>query len=152
MLPGLQARAVIARFKNPMNQLKALYRFITLGLRGNPLLLGVLTDERRFGYPSPDERNRRRQRLLQSVGGLIDDILADGIRRLIFRVGRYHDTRRLLLSIYGSLLSAIDSDHFEELTQDMLLLMDRGLRRRLTLTRTANSLDRQARTRERRDR
>lgn len=148
----LQARAVIARFKNPMNQLKALYRFITLGLRGNPLLLGVLTDERRFGYPSPDERNRRRQRLLQSVGGLIDDILADGIRRLIFRVGRYHDTRRLLLSIYGALLSAIDSDHFEELTQDMLLLMDRGLRRRLTLTRRANSLDRQARTRERRDR
>ena len=147
-----QARAVIARFKNPMNQLKALYRFITLGLRGNPLLLGVLTDERRFGYPSPDERNRRRQRLLQSVGGLIDDILADGIRRLIFRVGRYHDTRRLLLSIYGALLSAIDSDHFEELTQDMLLLMDRGLRRRLTLTRRANSLDRQARTRERRDR
>ena len=147
-----QARAVIARFKNPMNQLKALYRFITLGLLGNPLLLGVLTDERRFGYPSPDERNRRRQRLLQSVGGLIDDILADGIRRLIFRVGRYHDTRRLLLSIYGALLSAIDSDHFEELTQDMLLLMDRGLRRRLTLTRTANSLDRQARTRERRDR
>lgn len=148
----LQARHVIARFKNPMNQLKALYRFITLGLRGNPLLLGVLTDERRFGYPSPDARNRRRQRLLQSVGGLIDDILADGIRRLIFRVGRYHDTRRLLLSIYGALLSAIDSDHFEELTQDMLLLMDRGLRRRLTLTRTANSLDRQARTRERRDR
>ena len=147
-----QARAVIARFKNPMNQLKALYRFITLGLRGNPLLLGVLTDERRFGYPSPDERNRRRQRLLQSVGGLIDEILADGIRRLIFRVGRYHDTRRLLLSIYGALLSAIDSDHFEELTQDMLLLMDRGLRRRLTLTRRANSLDRQARTRERRDR
>ena len=148
----LQARSVIARFKNPMNQLKALYRFITLGLRRNPLLLGVLTDERRFGYPSPDERNRRRQRLLQSIGGLIDDILADGIRRLIFRVGRYHDTRRLLLSIYGALLSAIDSDHFEELTQDMLLLMDRGLRRRLTLTRTANSLDRQARTRERRDR
>ena len=148
----LQARAVISRFKNPMNQLKALYRYITLGLRANPLLLGVLTDERRFGYPSPDERNRRRQRLLQSVGGLIDDILADGIRRLIFRVGRYHDTRRLLLSIYGALLSAIDSDHFEELTQDMLLLMDRGLRRRLTLTRTANSLDRQARTRERRDR
>ena len=147
-----QARAVIARFKNPMNQLKALYRFITLGLLGNPLLLGVLTDERRFGYPSPDERNRRRQRLLQSVGGLIDDILADGIRRLIFRVGRYHDTRRLLLSIYGALLSAIDSDHFEELTQDMLLLMDRGLRRRLTLTRRANSLDRQSRTRERRDR
>lgn len=147
-----QARAVIARFKNPMNQLKALYRFITLGLRGNPLLLGVLTDERRFGYPSPDERNRRRQRLLQSVGGLIDEILADGIRRLIFRVGRYHDTRRMLLSIYGALLSAIDSDHFEELTQDMLLLMDRGLRRRLTLTRRANSLDRQARTRERRDR
>ena len=34
----------------------------------------------------------------------------------------------------------------------MLLLMDRGLRRRLTLTRRANSLDRQARTRERRDR
>lgn len=149
----LQARQVTARFKNPMNQLKALFRFITLGLRSNPLLLAVLTDERRFGYPSPDERNRRRQRLLQSVGGLIDDILADGIRRLIFRVGRYHDTRRLLLSIYGALISAIGSDDFEQLTQDMLLLMDRGLRRRLTLTARSSRLDRQqARTRERRDR
>ena len=145
----LQARRVTARFKNPMNQLKALFRFITLGLRSNPLLLAVLTDERRFGYPSPDERDRRRQRLLQSVGGLIDDILADGIRRLIFRVGRYHDARRLLLSIYGALIAAIDSDDFEQLTQDMLLLMDRGLRRRLTLTGRANRRDRrQARTRE----
>ena len=145
----LQARRVTARFKNPMNQLKALFRFITLGLRSNPLLLAVLTDERRFGYPSPDERDRRRQRLLQSVGGLIDDILADGIRRLIFRVGRYHDARRLLLSIYGALIAAIDSEDFEQLTQDMLLLMDRGLRRRLTLTGRANRRDRrQARTRE----
>ena len=145
----LQARRVTARFKNPMNQLKALFRFITLGLRSNPLLLAVLTDERRFGYPSPDERDRRRQRLLQSVGGLIDDILADGIRRLIFRVGRSHDARRLLLSIYGALIAAIDSDDFEQLTQDMLLLMDRGLRRRLTLTGRANRRDRrQARTQE----
>ena len=149
----LQARRVTARFKNPMNQLKALFRFITLGLRSNPLLLAVLTDERRFGYPSPDERDRRRQRLLQSVGGLIDDILADGIRRLIFRVGRYHDARRLLLSIYGALIAAIDSEDFEQLTQDMLLLMDRGLRRRLTLTGRANRRDRrQGRTREARTR
>ncbi len=148
-----QARQVISRFKNPMNQLKALFRFITLGLRRNPLLLAVLTDDRRFGYPSPEERDRRRRRLLQSVGTLVDEILADGIRRLIFRVGRYHDARRLLLSIYGALLSAIDSDHFEELAQDMLLLMDRGLRRRLTLTARSSRLDRQqARTRERRDR
>ena len=149
----LQARAVISRFKNPMNQLKALFRFITLGLRRNPLLLGVLTDDRRFGSPSPEERDRRRLRLLQSVGALIDDILADGIRRLTFRVGRYHDARRMLIAIYGALLSAIDSDHFEELAQDMLLLMDRGLRRRLTLTARASRLDRQqGRTRERRDR
>ncbi len=145
-----QARQVISRFKNPMNQLKALFRFITLGLRSNPLLLGVLTDARRFGYPSPEERARRRRLLLQSVGGLIDEILADGVRRLIFRVGRYHDARRLVISIYGTLLTEIDSDHFEELTQDMLLLMDRGLRRRLTLTGRANRLDRRpARTRER---
>lgn len=145
-----EARQTISRLKNPMNQLKALFRFITLRLRSNPLLLGVLTDGRRFGYPSPEERDRRRRLLLQSVGALIDDILSDGVRRLIFRVGRYHDARRLLISIYAALLTEIDSDHFEELTRDMLLLMDRGLRRRLTLTGRANRLERrQARTRER---
>lgn len=148
-----QARQVISRFKNPMNQLKALFRFITLGLRSNPLLLGVLTNARRLGSPSPAERDRRRRVLLQSVGALIDDILADGIRRLTFRVGRYHDARRLLVSVYGALLSEIDSDRIEELTQDMLLFMDRGLRRRITLSGRANRLDRrQARTRERADR
>jgi AcrR family transcriptional regulator len=148
-----QARQVISRFKNPMNQLKALFRFITLGIRSNSLLLGVLTNARRFGSPSPAERDRRRRVLLQSVGGLIDDILADGIRRLTFRVGRYHDARRLLVSVYGALLSEIDSDRIEELTQDMLLFMDRGLRRRITLSGRANRLDRrQARTRERSDR
>ena len=148
-----EARQVVSRFKNPMNQLKALFRFITQGLRRNPLLLGILTDTRQFGYPSPEERARRRQLLLQSVGGLIDDILSDGVRRLIFRVGRYHDTRRLLISVYTSLLSDIDSDHFEELTQDLLLLIDRGLRRRITLTKRANRLDRyQARLTERPDR
>ena len=148
-----QARQVISRFKNPMNQLKALFRFITLGIRSNSLLLGVLTNARRFGSPSPAERDRRRRVLLQSVGGLIDDILADGIRRLTFRVGRYHDARRLLVSVYGALLSEIDSDRIEELTQDMLLFMDRGLRRRITLSGRANRLDRrQARTRERADR
>ena len=148
-----QARQAISRFKNPMNQLKALFRFITLGLRSNPLLLGVLTDARRFGSPSPAERDRRRRLLLQSVGGLIDDILADGIRRLTFRVGRYHDARRLLVSVYGALLSEIDSDRIEELTQDMLLFMDRGLRRRITLSGRANRLDRRhARTREPADR
>ena len=148
-----QARQVISRFKNPMNQLKALFRFITLGIRSNSLLLGVLTNARRFGSPSPAERDRRRRVLLQSVGGLIDDIVADGIRRLTFRVGRYHDARRLLVSVYGALLSEIDSDRIEELTQDMLLFMDRGLRRRITLSGRANRLDRrQARTRERADR
>ena len=148
-----QARQVISRFPNPMHQLKALFRFITLGIRSNSLLLGVLTNARRFGSPSPAERDRRRRVLLQSVGGLIDDILADGIRRLTFRVGRYHDARRLLVSVYGALLSEIDSDRIEELTQDMLLFMDRGLRRRITLSGRANRLDRrQARTRERADR
>ena len=139
---GIQeARLVISRFKNPMNQLKALFRFITLGLRNNALLLGVLTDTRRFGYPSPAERDLRRRQLMLSVGRLLDEILEEGARRLIFRVGRYHDTRRLLISVYSSLLTDIDSQHFEEITQDMLLLIDRGLRRRLTLTKRANRSD-----------
>lgn len=136
-----QARQVIARFKNPMNQLKALYRFITLGLRRNPLLLGVLTGARRFGFPSPEERDRRRRLLLTAVGEMIDDILSDGSRRRAFRVGRYHDARRLLVTVYGALLTEIGSDRIEELTQDVLLLMERGLRRRLTLSGRVNRLD-----------
>ena len=147
-----EARRVIERLKSPMNQLKALYRFITLGLRRNPLLRGVLTDTRKFGYPSPVERERRRGALLQSVGELVDSILADGTRRRTFRVGRFNDPGRLLVSIYGALLAELDSDYIEELTQDMLLLMERGLRRRLALAgrpgRAERLARRQARSRD----
>lgn len=144
-----EAHRVTERFKSPMNQLKALYRFITLGLRHNPLLLGILTDTRKFGYPSPAERERRRHSLLRSVGDLVNSILSEGIRRRTFRVGHFNNPGQLLVSIYGALLSNLDNDHIEDLTQDMLLLMERGLRRRLTLTGRADRIARrQALTQE----
>lgn len=137
-----EARLITNRFKSPMNQLKALYRFISLGLQKSPLLLGVLTNTRNLGFPSPAECARRRGSLLSSVAKLVNSILSDGIRRRTFRVGRFKDPGRLLVSIYGALLSELDSDYIEDLTQDMLLLMERGLRRRLSITGRTDRLSR----------
>ena len=38
-----EAQRIIGRFESPMNQLKALYRFITLALPKNPIMKGILT-------------------------------------------------------------------------------------------------------------
>lgn len=136
-----EARRVISRFESPMNQLKALYRFITLGLRRSPILRGMLTGDRRFACPGvgPVQRN---EWVLGHIGDLIDDILRAGARRRAFRVARYHNARRMLIALYTALLVDFDNDGNNDLIEDTLTLVERGLRRRLTLRNRAERVDR----------
>ncbi len=136
-----EARRVISRFESPMNQLKALYRFITLGLRRSPILRGMLTGDRRFVCPGVGPVQRS-EWVLGHVGELIDDILRAGARRRSFRVASYHNARRMLIALYTALLTDFGNDANDELIEDTLILVERGLRRRLTLRNRAERVDR----------
>ena len=144
-----EARRVISRFESPMNQLKALYRFITLGLRRSPILRGMLTGDRRFAYPGAVSA-KRSQWVLERIGEMIDGILLAGARRRTFRIARFHNVRRMLIALYTSLLVDFGTAGNDELIEDMLTLVERALRRRLTLRRRAERVDRRrARARDR---
>ena len=45
---------VIGRLHSPINKLKAVYRFVVLGMRRYPILLGVLRRDERYLYPGID--------------------------------------------------------------------------------------------------
>ncbi len=145
-----EARRVVSRFESPMNQLKALYRFITLGLRRSPILRGMLTGDRRFACPGVGPVQRS-EWVLGHVGDMIDDILRAGVRRRAFRIARFRNARRMLIALYTSLLVDFDREANNDLIEDTLTLVERGLRRRLTLRNRAERVDRR-RARDRRQR
>ena len=134
-----EARRVVSRFESPMNQLKALYRFITLGLKRSPILRGTLTGERRFTCPGAAQRP---EWMLSHIGDMIDEILRAGARRRTFRIASFHNARRMLIALYTSLLADFGSEGNDELIEDTLTLVERGLRRRLKLRNRAERVDR----------
>ena len=136
-----EARRVVSRFESPMNQLKALYRFITLGLRRSPILRGMLTGDRRFACPGTGPVQRS-EWMLTNIGDMIDEILRAGARRRTFRIARFRNARRMLIALYTSLLADFGSEGNDELIEDTLTLVERGLRRRLTLRNRAERVDR----------
>ena len=131
-----EARRVIARMQSPINQLKSLYRFITLGLRRSPLLRGVLAGDSRYTFPGTALR-RRQGALLNQIGEVIDTILASGVRRRMFRTSRFRDVRGLLIVLYTALLVDFGRAGNEALIEDVLTLLERGLSRRRPLRRAA---------------
>ena len=137
-----QANRVIGQFRSPMNKLKSLYRFITLGLKRNVILRGVLTGDKRFVHVGTVERLRRRDALLDSIGVIIRGIIDEGIRKREFRTGRFANLNQMLISLYNALLLELTSEGTEELIEDILLLIERGLRRRLRLRNRDRRLDR----------
>ena len=120
--------------QSPINQLKALYRLITLGLRRSPLLRGVLADDSRYRFPGTAHRQRQAA-LLNQIGELIDTILSAGVRRRMLRTGRFRDVRRLLIVLYTALLVDFGRAGNEALIEDVLTLLERGLTRRRPLRR-----------------
>jgi AcrR family transcriptional regulator len=124
---------LVASFQSPLNQLKALYRFATLGLRKNPLLLGVLTGAKKYAFPGQAARRERGDTLRHHIERKLGEILAAGGRALELRVGLFHDPRRLGMALFDAILLHIESENVEELMDDALHLLERGLARRLRL-------------------
>jgi AcrR family transcriptional regulator len=137
-----EAERHVRKFNSPMNKLKALYRFSMLGLKGNPIILGLMRRDRKFLYPGAQERSARRDSLLARIEGLLDEILKEGARKRVFRARLFQNPRRMLLAVYNSVLMDPGEGSVTELMNDVLLLVERGLKRRLRLRKRDERLDR----------
>jgi AcrR family transcriptional regulator len=124
---------LVASFESPLNRLRALYRFATLGIRRNPLLLGVLTGARKYAFPGQAARRERGDTLRNHLERKIGEILAAGGRALELRVGLYRDPRRLAIALFDAILLKMESENVEVLMDDALRLLERGLARRFRL-------------------
>lgn len=128
-----KAERMISRLHSPMNKLKAVYRFIVLGVRHYPILRGVLLRDPRYLYPGIDLRDGAVGGLRGHIEHMVDEIIREGTRRGVFRTGLYRNTARLVISMMDTLILNLDDPAVDELTQDTLVLLQRGLRRVLRL-------------------
>ena len=136
------AGRVVARFQSPMNQLKALYRFTTLGILKNRILRGILTEDKRYLYPGWMERQASESSLRHYIEGQFTEILRHGGNRRVFRSGLFHDPKRMVVSLFDTILLNLESDDISDLMDDILLLLERGLKRRLRLRQRDERRDR----------
>ena len=128
-----EANRIVTSFESPLNQLKALYRFTTLGIKNNKILRGILTRDEKYIFPGSEERKNRDNSLRTHIEGMIADIIRNGTRKRIFRSGVFNDPKRMVIAIYDAILMHFETENIEELINDILLLLARGLSRRIRL-------------------
>jgi AcrR family transcriptional regulator len=133
---------VVMRLRSPINKLKAVYRFTTLGLKQNRILRGVLRRDQRYVYPGLAEREQRTGTLRNHVEELLREIIREGTAKNVFRTGLYRDPARLIIAIFDTIVYQIDRDDIDSLLSDMLIFLQRGLRRTLRLRRRDERYDR----------
>jgi AcrR family transcriptional regulator len=127
------ADRIVAGLKSPLNQLKALYRFITLGMKRNPLLRGILTRDRRYSFPGWADHTGSGSALYRHLEELLRRILEDGTRRRVFRPSRYHDPTKMIITVIEAILPFTDAEGSQVLLEDILALLERGIKRTLRL-------------------
>ena len=142
---------VVGAFKSPVNKLKALYRFTTLGIRNNPILLGILTGDKKYIYPGQQNRSTGTSMLRSHVEKVVNQILREGSRKGVFRVHQYKNPKRMVLAIYDAILMNLDSSGAENLMNDVLHLLERALKRRVRLPGSGTLRDRRAIARDARE-
>lgn len=133
---------LVAGFRSPINKMKALYRFTTLGVKNNPILLGILTGNKKYIYPGQQDRLSGKSSLRAHVEKVISEIIREGSRKGVFRVRQYKNPRRMVLAIYDAILMNLDSDRAEDLMNDILRLLERALKRRVRLPGSGTLRDR----------
>ncbi|MBT3274400.1 MAG: TetR/AcrR family transcriptional regulator, partial [Spirochaetales bacterium] len=122
---------MIAKLSSPINKLRVVYRFVTLGIKHNPMLRGVLAGDEKYIFPGTEERRIRGNDIRARVQRLIVVILREGSAKGLFRSSVFRNPNVLLTSLYDVILHHIDSEHFDSLLEDILTLLDRGLRRQI---------------------
>jgi hypothetical protein len=137
-----EAERHVRKFNSPMNKLKALYRFSMLALEQNPMIRGMITGDRRFLFPGAEKRGAGGNSLLTNIERLLDEILKEGAGKRVFRTGLFQNPHRMLLAVYNSVLLDPDEGSLTELMNDVLILIERGIKRRLRLRQRDERLDR----------
>ena len=137
-----KAERIISRLHSPMNKLKAVYRFVTLGVRQNRILRGVLLRDAKYAYPGLDARVGRSTSLRRRVEDMLQEIILEGSQKGVFRTSLYDEPTRLVISVFNTLIYHIEDDDIDILLRDMLTFLQRGLRRTLRLRRRDERHDR----------
>ncbi len=132
---------------SPLFRLKALFRYATLSLRSNQILRGIYTGERRYIYPGLEDRVSSGSTLFGRIEELIEEILAEGTRRGVFRTSLFRNPKRMLIAIFTTLPLNIPGPYTEDLTDDVMMLIERGLKRWLRFRQRDERLDSRARRR-----
>jgi AcrR family transcriptional regulator len=133
--------------RSPLFRLKALFRYATLSLRSNEILRGIYTGEKRFLYPGIEERAQRGSGLLQRIETLVEEILAEGTRRGVFRTSLFRNPTSMLIAIFTALPLSARGLYTEDLSDDVMMLIERGLKRWLRFRQRDERLDVRARRR-----
>ncbi len=134
----------VERLFSPMNQLKAVYRFVVLGVQKYPILRGILSNDPRYRYPGMEAAGGAVGNLRRHVERVLAEVIRDGSRRGVFRPGLYRNAPALVVALMDTVIANVESADIETLTRDVLVLIQRGLRRALRLRRRDERLDRRS--------
>ncbi len=151
ILDGIEQRGMrdverrVNSLHSPLFRLKALFRYIALSLRSNEILRGIYTHEKRYLYPGLEDRLRREDTLFSRVESMVEEILAEGTHKGVFRTSLFRNPRRMLVAIFTTIPFDTRSD--EDLVADMMMLIERGLKRWLRFRQRDERLDNRARRR-----
>ena len=141
ILDGIEQRGVrevekhVGSLRSPLFRLKALFRYTILSLRSNEILRGIYTREKRYMYPGAEERSQRGNTLFARVEALLGEILAEGTQRGVFRTSLFRDPRRMLIAIFSAVPLNGSASSSLDLADDMMILIERGLKRWLRFRR-----------------
>jgi AcrR family transcriptional regulator len=134
----------VTSLRSPLFRLKALLRYTILSLRSNEILRGLYARDRRYLFPGAEERISGRTSLFARVETILGEILVDGTRHGVFRTGLFRNPKRMLVAIFSAV--SLNGEPSMELADDVMLLVERGLKRWLRF-RHAERVDRRARPR-----
>ena len=141
---GIQeADKIISHFNSSLFQLKALYRFTTLGVKQSRILRGILLGDKRYLYPGLEAQLDRRDGLKSHIEDIIETIIQKGAAQRIFRTSVFSNPKKMLLAQFNVILYNLDDPQIHELLDDTLKLIERGLKRRIRLRKRPERLDRQ---------
>jgi AcrR family transcriptional regulator len=133
---------IISTLHSPINKLRVTYRFVTLGVRHNPMLRGVLANDERYIFPGTEERRSRGNDIRSRVQTIMAEILREGTAKGLFRSGIYRNPSYMLAALYDVILYHLDSTKVDDLLEDILILLGRGLRRQIQLRNREKRVDR----------
>ncbi len=131
----------LAALSSPMSKLKVLLHFATLGIRHQPILRGFISGDRKFVHPGRDERLRRKGGLRATVESQVAALIKEGSQKGELRARLFRNPVAAVMALFEAALLHLDDERAADLTGDLVLLIQRGLGRRIRLRPTGQIRD-----------